>query len=296
MTGIRSIKDEVTQSLSSYYSVEEAESIARRLLEAAYGQSYPMLVIMPPKDTQIREGWKMIEDWMRRLLAHEPLQYLLGFTDFDGLRVQVSPGVLIPRPETEYLCALIRERFAPMASKKPHIQAIDVCTGSGCIALSLARSFANADVEALDWSEQALAVSRTNIDAHPTLSDRLHLIKADVLSETFTPPSTGYDLVVSNPPYVLERERREISPHVLEHEPEMALFVSDDTPLLFYEAILKKFAPLLSSSGLLAFEINQALGKETVALCTKTHGLQAVVIPDQYGRDRFVFATPYTSI
>ena len=293
MTTIRSLKDDIAGSLCSYYPIEEAESIARRLLEATYGQSYPMLVITPPKDTQIREGRKMIEHRIRRLLGHEPLQYILGFTDFDGLRIEVAPGVLIPRPETEYLCELVREKFAPIAQKSPRVRAIDLCTGSGCIALSLATSFVNADIEALDQSELALATARKNIEAHPTLAPRLSIIKADLLSETFVPPSESYDLIVSNPPYVLEKERAEIHPHVLDHEPDMALFVSDDTPLLFYDAILKKFSSSLSAEGMFAFEINQALGEETVSLCA-SYGLAAVVAPDQYGRDRFVFANHKT--
>ena len=294
MTTIRSLKEYIAETLSSYYPTEEAESIARRLLESAYGVSYPMLVITPPKDTQIHEGQKMIEGWMERLLNHEPLQYILGFTEFDGLRIKVAPGVLIPRPETEYLCELIRERFAPTAKKKLHIQAIDLCTGSGCIALSLSASFPNAEIEAVDQSDLALMTARNNIEAHPTLAPRLNLIKADLLSETFIPTSEHYDLIVSNPPYVLEKERTEIHPHVLDHEPSMALFVSDKTPLLFYEAILKKFAHILSPEGLIAFEINQSLGHDTANLCS-SHGLIAEVVQDQYGRDRFVFAKHKTN-
>lgn len=289
MTTIRSLKDNITRNLCSYYPIEEAESIARRLLEAAYGLPYPMLVITPPKDTQFHEGQKMIKNQIERLLKHEPLQYILGFADFDGLRIGVAPGVLIPRPETEYLCELIRERFEPITRRKSRIRAIDLCTGSSCIALSLVSSFPNADVEALDWSDLALTTAQKNIKAHLTLSPRLTLVKADLLSETFVPSSEHYDLIVSNPPYVLEKERAEIHPHVLDHEPDMALFVSDDTPLLFYDAILRKFAPALTAEGLMAFEINQALGQETASLCS-SYGLDAEVVQDQYGRDRFVFA------
>lgn len=293
MMTIRSIKDYTTKALASYYPSDEAEYIAKLLLEAAYEKAYPILAISPPKDTQIQEGKKVIEDWTRRLLRHEPLQYVLGHTYFDGLRLIVSPGVLIPRPETEYLCALIRERWNPPTPSPTPLRGIDICTGSGCIALSLAQSFSHLEVQALEWSDQALKTFRKNVSAHPHLSDRIHLTKADLLSPKHLPTHTQYHLIVSNPPYVLESESEAMRPHVLDHEPDMALFVPDDDPLRFYNIILQKYAPRLARGGLLAFEINQHFGSETQSLC-RMYGLDASICHDQYGRDRFIFATPQT--
>ncbi|MDO4695677.1 HemK/PrmC family methyltransferase [Porphyromonas sp.] len=288
MIPIRSFKDDITRQLMPYYPQEEAEAISRRLLEEAFGQPYPMLVITPPKDTQFREGQETILLWIGRLKRKEPLQYILSYTIFDGLSINVRPGVLIPRMETEELCQRIRDHFT---SDKREIKAIDICTGSGCIALSLANSFSQAKVEALDWSDEALSVAKDNFSSYPELSHRLTLIRADILSGSYKPDYDFYDIVVSNPPYVMDRERTEILPHVLDYEPSMALFVSDDDPLIFYKSILQYFSRRLAREGLLAFEINQSFGKETVALCEE-YGLNAILEQDQYGRDRFVFATP----
>ncbi len=282
---IQSYKKEITRRLSDYYSVEDAEEIAKRLLEEAFVSSYPMLVISPPKDTQFAESRKIIDSWVGRLVEHEPLQYILGYADFDGMVLRVAPGVLIPRPETEYLCELLRRE----AYGRDVLHAIDLCTGSGCLALSMARSFVSSTVEAVDLSDSALGIARLNIDNHGDVGSRVILRCADILSPDYAPKYDLYDVVVSNPPYVTEREKGTMMPHVSQYEPEMALFVPDHDPLLFYKSIVGHFAHRLSDHGFIAMEINQAYGAECAALC-KAFGLTARVERDQYGRDRFVFA------
>ncbi len=238
MSDIRSTKRWLSRELSTYYPEAEAEQIARQLLEEACGMPYPLLVV---SDYKVTQKIDVLRGWLIRLLKYEPLQYVLGRTYFGGMELNVRQGVLIPRPETEQLCQLLLERDYLF----PGAVAADICTGSGAIALFMARAGAN--VEAVEISPLALEVAKENIIRQGV---DIALREADVLKD-FAPMYSEYDLVVSNPPYVLEREREGILPHVLGQEPDMALFVPDDNPLLFYQRIKE-----LYHAKIFAFEIN----------------------------------------
>ena len=238
MSNVQSTKRWLSQELSKYYPEAEAEQMARQLLEAACGMPYPLLVV---SDYKVTQKIDVLEGWLARLLKREPLQYVLGYTYFGGMELVVRQGVLIPRPETEELCQLLLERGYLF----PGAVTADICSGSGAIALYMAR--AGAKVEAVELSPLALAVAKENI-ARQELD--IELREADILQD-FTPIYSVYDLVVSNPPYVLEREREQILPHVLEQEPGMALFVPDEDSLLFYRRMKE-----LYTAKVFAFEIN----------------------------------------
>lgn len=272
MNEFQTTKQWLATELGSYYSQEEAEYIARILLEEAFGQPYPMLVV---SDGKVNQKIDLLMGWLSRLLAHEPLQYVLGHTSFCGMDLYVSSGVLIPRPETEELCYIIRSRgflFSGATS-------IDLCTGSGAIALFMAKS--GAKVEAIELSPHALSVAEKNIHRYGLEID---LQRADLFDGHFSPKHQQYDLVVSNPPYVLNKERMEMEPHVLDTEPEMALFVPDDDPILFYRRIHE----LYNNSKVLAFEINPLCVRELRELF---YDRKVEFIKDFNGKTRYLIVT-----
>lgn len=224
----------------------------------------------------------------RRMASGEPLQYVTGHADFYGRRFRVTPDVLIPRPETELLCREVLGR-----GKDP-IRVLDLCTGSGCIAWTLALEVPGAKVTAVDISDGALSVAASqdfSDEAVHTGAVVPKFIKADVLAG---PDSLAgltdcrFDVVVSNPPYVMDKEKALMRPNVLDHEPHLALFVPDEDPLLFYRAVAVWASELLKPEGYGIVEINEALGPETaeVFLSAGFHNVQ--VIKDLSERDRFV--------
>ena len=182
-----------------------------------------------------------------RLLTHEPIQYIFGETTFYGLRLKVTPDVLIPRPETEELVDMIVKD----AADRPDLRVLDVCTGSGCIAIALARNLRFPIVEAIDLSPKALEIANDNIAATRT---NVKTIQADALH--LKPSPDSFDIIVSNPPYIADRERSTMDSNVIDHEPSMALFVPDSNPLIFYTAICSYAKTALSSGGRIYFELN----------------------------------------
>lgn len=272
MNEFQTTKQWLATELGSYYSQEEAEYIARILLEEAFGQPYPMLVV---SDGKVNQKIDLLKGWLSRLLGHEPLQYVLGHTSFCGMDLYVSSGVLIPRPETEELCYIIRSR----GHLFPGATSIDLCTGSGAIALFMAKC--GAKVEAIDLSPHALSVAERNFHRYDLEID---LRRADLFDAHFSPKCQQYDLVVSNPPYVLNKERMEMEPHVLETEPEMALFVPDDDPILFYSRIKE----LYNNSKVLAFEINPLCVGELRELF---YDRKVEFIEDFNGKTRYLIVT-----
>lgn len=215
----------------------------------------------------------------RRLEAGEPVQYILGEADFMGRTFRVSPAVLIPRPETEDLVRIALAE-APCAQR-----VLEIGTGSGCIAISIKALRPEAAVEAWDISPRSLAVARSNAEEHGV---QVAFHQRDALSAV--PAAEGYDLLVSNPPYVLERERAEIDARVLQHEPALALFVPDDDPLRFYRAIARIGKQGLRAGGTLAVETNTAFTAATAELF-RCEGYTAVAEHlDCFGRPRFVVA------
>lgn len=221
---------------------------------------------------------------MDRLCAAEPLQYVLGCTEFYSRRFKVSPSVLIPRPETELL---VDEAVRYLKTLPAPARVADLCTGSGCIAWSILLEVPGSEVLAVDLSDAALEVAGSQFDG----TRRPEFIKADVLDTDSAAISGSFDLLVSNPPYVMEREKALMRPNVLEHEPAMALFVPDDDALVFYEALSIWAQRLLTPGGLAIFEINESLGEETLDIYRRAGYENLRIIRDLAGKSRFVSFT-----
>ena len=216
-----------------------------------------------------------------RLAAGEPIQYVLGYADFCGRRFRVNPSVLIPRPETELL---VSEAVSELLARERPCRALDLCTGSGCIAWSLALEVRGTEVVAVDISDDALAVARSQFEeeAGPLF------VKADVL-DTEQPFGHGeFDVLVCNPPYVMDSERARMRPNVLEHEPGLALFVPDSDPLKFYRAAARWAQRFLRADGVGIVEINEALGSGTEAVFREAGFGKTQIIRDFASKFRFV--------
>lgn len=281
------------RSLSDLYPSPEARGIVSMLCSARLGvKSYTHIV--EPGYTVPEELLPGLESDLGRLRASEPVQYVLGYAEFCGRRFHVDRRVLIPRPETELLVSLASE-IMRAAGGKPRV--LDLCTGSGCIAWSLALDFPGAEVTAADISPDALDVARSQFSgpdpefpgSGPVCSGP-GFVLADVLGPV---PATlerkgPFGLIVSNPPYVMQKERPSMRRNVLDYEPGLALFVPDDDPLVFYRACARWTDALLAPDGCALFEINEALGDATASLMRSFGFGSAEVLPDLSGRARFV--------
>lgn len=246
---IKSYREQFISLLQSVYDALEAEQVFYFLLEEVKQWTRVDLALHPTIEFSVEELQKM-DEYLQRLLTHEPIQYVLGKTHFYGLELQVNPNTLIPRPETEELVEWIIQEN----QHKKNIQILDIGTGSGAIAIALAKNLPNATVWALDVSEQALQMAQKN-----ALNNQVSItfLQEDILNLKDLPAK--FDVIVSNPPYVRELEKVEIKPNVLNFEPHLALFVSDQKPLVFYEKITQLAIQSLKVNGKLYFEINQYL-------------------------------------
>jgi release factor glutamine methyltransferase len=225
--------------------------------------------------------WNSILEQLKKEI---PIQYLLGKTSFYGLDFEVNKNVLIPRPETEELVEwIIRDCFFPRNDKDSKI--LDIGTGSGCIAISLAKNIPNATIFAIDISEKALATAKKNAEIN---SVNVIFIEKNILETVDL--EQQFDVIVSNPPYVRELEKQEIKKNVLDNEPHLALFVEDNDALVFYRKIAELAQKNLSEKGQLFFEINQYLGMETVNLLEKMNFKNIELRKDIYGNDRMIKA------
>lgn len=223
---------------------------------------------------------------IERLKNYEPIQYLIGETEFYGLPFKVNQNVLIPRPETEELVDWIINTV----DKEKNIRILDIGTGSGCIAISLAKHLPNADTLALDISSGALKVAQENaelnsIDIELVLTDILSICHSSIDEEDI------FDIIVSNPPYVRQSEKAEMKSNVLDNEPHEALFVKDEDALQFYKAIVQFAVNNLSENGLLFFEINQYLGNEMIQLLQEYNLKNIELKKDMFGKDRMLKAS-----
>lgn len=263
-------------------SAGEARVTAGIIMESLKGYSATDLIIKAdsPVSDYIRTK---VDEVIERLLRHEPIQYITGYTTFYGLKLAVDRSVLIPRPETTELVEMIVEEWRD----KSDLRVADLCSGSGCIALALARNLPFSRVTAVELSDGAIEVIRENARA---LKCNINIVKADVLKMAL-PYSPQYDIIVSNPPYVLERERSEMEANVLDYEPEMALFVPDDDPLRFYKAINRYAAVALREGGKIYYELNP-LEADGLAADMRREGWDDVEITlDISRRKRFLSAT-----
>ena len=224
------------------------------------------------------------------LIDGKPIQYVFGHTYFYGLQLKVNSNVLIPRPETEELVHWILdvvESKASHLSNQPNLHIIDIGTGSGCIAITLKKHLAEATVSAIDISESALKVARENAQLNEV---DVNFATVDILQHNLQLEQTKYDLIVSNPPYIKEKEKSAMHQNVLTQEPHSALFVSDEEPLLFYKAIAEFALKTLNKAGLLFFEINEYLGSDTVAMLADKGFINIELREDMQGKDRMILA------
>ncbi|UOQ66063.1 peptide chain release factor N(5)-glutamine methyltransferase [Hymenobacter volaticus] len=282
MSTLRQLSLHLASSLEAIYPAPEADSIAGLVLEHLLGVT-PLQRRMQAQEVVPEEIAEQLPALEARLLRHEPLQYVLGEAWFMDMTLEVTPATLIPRPETEELVQLIIQECSEVQS------VLDVGTGSGCIPLALCRALQPTQVTAVDISADALAVARRNAVRYGCEIDFQQL---DILSECPRRIAAHtLDVLVSNPPYVLENERPLMRPNVLNFEPATALFVPDNDPLLFYRRIAALGTTLLRAGGSLYFEINEQYAAQTVSLLTGLGYTAVAARSDMFDKQRMVRAT-----
>lgn len=277
---LKTYKSTFLQELSSLYDEKEIESFFYVVLESFHNKKRIDLALNPAMEMDAMQllRWESV---LSDLKKEKPIQYILGETEFYGLPFLVNENTLIPRPETEELVDLIV--VESRKSKVESLKILDIGTGSGCIAISLAKNLPNAQVSAIDVSEKALATAQKNAEINKVDVNFIlkNILETEVLDE-------NYDIIVSNPPYVRNLEKEEIKPNVLEYEPHLALFVDDNDALLFYRKIAELAKRNLSENGKLYFEINQYLGKETFELLEGMGFKNVILKKDIYENDRMI--------
>ena len=295
---IKEYRSHFIQELSPIYDEAEVESFFYLILEDKHKLKRIDLALQ--NDLVFSEN--EIQNWntiVEQLKQEIPIQYILGETNFYGLNFEVNENVLIPRPETEELVDwIIESEKLGVGSLKlgvagENLKVLDIGTGSGCIAISLAKNLQNFQVFAIDISEKAIEIAEKNAKKN---SVSIHFINANILkcNDLDELPTINnqlpikYDIIVSNPPYVRNLEKAEIKKNVLDNEPHLALFVDDNDALIFYKKIAELALKNLSKKGKLYFEINQYLGKETVELLTKMNFKNIELRKDIYGNDRMI--------
>ncbi len=302
---LKEIKNIYHKELDEIYQKEEVDSFFYLLIEHYLHLERFVLALQPNLTISKKEEQPLFEA-LTLLKLERPVQYIIGNTHFMGLDFEVSENVLIPRPETEELVRWIldevrntkyevsssplnnhsvakRIRIDMRGNKNNNIKILDIGTGSGCIAISLAKNIPEAKVYALDVSKDALEIAKRNAAKNETV---VEFIQADILE--FPELQDRFDMIVSNPPYVREIEKKEIQKNVLENEPDLALFVSDENPLIFYKAIAHFAKRHLNSGSSLFLEINQYLGKETRDLLEHHNFSEIELRKDMFGNDRIL--------
>ncbi len=313
---LQKTKRHFTEVLAEKFPKREAEQLMRILLEDLFGIDWSQQLMNPDLRIDEHQHYQLGEA-VKRLLSGEPVQYVTGMARFGDLLIKVSPAVLIPRPETEELLQKICDSFqnskpslpchsavesAAMSFQHGHVgkresmaavykrdnlpfRIWDIGTGSGCIAIALAKHFENAEVVAFDVSEAALLIAKDNTESNGA---KVTFVQDDVLYPTSAYFNQPVDLVVSNPPYVCDSESALMEANVLDWEPEKALFVPDEDPLRFYRQILALAKKQLNPDGQIWFEINERMGEELVSLCLEMGFSNAEVLQDFAGKPRFV--------
>ena len=277
---LQKTKRHFTSLLAEKYPQREAEQLMRILLEDLFGIDWNQQLMNP--NLRIDEfQYYQLSEAVKRLLSGEPVQYVTGMARFCDLLLKVSPSVLIPRPETE---ELVQRIGTNLPEEKP-IRIWDIGTGSGCIAIALAKQFSNAEVIAFDVSGEALQIAMENAESNGA---KVTFVQDDVLHPTSDYFNQPVDLVVSNPPYVCDSERTAMEANVLDWEPEKALFVPDNDPLRFYRQILALAKNQLNPDGQVWLEINERMGQKMLSLCREIGFSNAEVFEDFAGKPRFV--------
>ncbi|KQC28868.1 peptide chain release factor N(5)-glutamine methyltransferase [Flagellimonas eckloniae] len=278
---LKEIKTIFHEELDTIYPKEEVDAFFYRLIEH-YLKLDRFVLVLQPHLTVTKEEEQPLFEALAGLKLEKPLQYILGVAYFMDLELKVNEHVLIPRPETEELVEWILNEYQVERSRDLNI--LDVGTGSGCIAIALARKLPNAKVYAMDVSKEALKVAKSNAELNQV---KVNFFMADVLKLELQ-PEHKFDIIVSNPPYVRELEKNKIKNNVKEHEPNLALFVPDNDALLFYRAVATSAEKHLMKNGRLYLEINQYLGKETKALLEAHNFSEIELRKDLFGNDRML--------
>ena len=294
------------QSLTPLYDAGEAQAIVRTVLDVKYGMTLTDIICGKVNEISADEERKL-EEIIIRLQKGEPVQYVLGEADFAGRTFHVEPGVLIPRPETAELCQWIEEDIAGKSTDSPKDSSedsskdspevspqatddarriLDICTGSGCIAITLGLNIPNSEVTGWDISEDALRIAQGNMEMLKARNVRIEYQDALALPKA----AEAADLIVSNPPYICEKEKADMEKNVLEHEPSLALFVPNEDPLKFYRAIAEYASSALKSGGALYFEINPIYEKETREMLLKLDFKDIETKEDAFGKKRMMRA------
>ncbi len=270
------------RELNSRYPELETKAILYHLFDNFMGWSRATLHLNREKFLTEEIELRFLNA-LGRLRAGEPIQYIIGRMEFCGLNLKIQPGVLIPRPETEELAVLVtrdNQRF-----RNQTISILDIGTGSGCLALSMKKAFPSANVTGIDKSPDALEIARQN-----ALSNQLEVtfFEDDILNPSFSWSPVFFDIIISNPPYIPEQERATMSSHVVDYEPENALFVANDNPLLYYDAIAGFAKTNLTPDGLLYVEIHENYGDATVNLFHDQGFRSVEMFLDYFGKNRFI--------
>ena len=276
--------NEMWHRLTPVYGDGEAKAISRLVYEVRFALTLSDICI--GKDTQLSANDQAeLAEITRRLEQQEPIQYILGQADFCGRTFLVNQNVLIPRPETEELCRWIISEFRDESLEFSDYSILDIGTGSGCIAITLTAELPKAQVTAWDISEAALQVAREN-------ARRLHSNVTFEQTDALNAPQDHerWDVIVSNPPYICNKERARMEANVLEHEPHSALFVPDDSPLLFYSAIAQYGLTALKTGGWLYFEMNPLYAQELADMLSMMSYHDIEIKIDQYGKQRMIRA------
>lgn len=271
---------EIKSVLVPMYGERESQWMVRDIFEEVKGYSAVDLVV---RRDEVMSDFivSRVRDMLARMAKNEPIQHILGYAHFCGNRFEVNEATLIPRPETQELVDRIADE-----NEKSDLRVLDVGTGSGCIAITLARALRFAQVDAIDISDDALAVARRNAER---LKAKVNFMHRDALS--LVDDGTRYDIIVSNPPYIIEQEKADMAANVLDYEPWTALFVPDDDPLRFYVAIARYARETLNADGRLYLEINPLFARAMVDMLHDYGFANVEVVKDMMTRDRFVIAT-----
>ncbi len=286
-----------TKALESLYPQKEARSIVLMLCEEVLGTENYTHIVEPEfkiDDKKLPD----LEAAMERLKKMEPVQYVLGHTEFYGRTFKVDPAVLIPRPETELLCRdaiklgmRVYRMRSPYGKNAEPVRILDLCTGSGCIAWTMALSIPGSRVTAVDIFDAALEVAAGQDFASELKSKetfRPEFIKADVLDSEQEIELGPFDMVLSNPPYIMESEKEDMRRNVLEYEPESALFVPDDDPLLFYRAIARWSQRFMSPDGVGLSEVNESLARQTETVFKAAGYAHTEIVRDLSDKNRYI--------
>lgn len=284
---MKQIIEHIISQLLPCYPEDEARGLAWWMMEEITGLSRTQLQFGCKDTTFSPNMQEKLQETISRLLHFEPIQYIFGHTSWNGLDLKVTPATLIPRPETAELIDRINKQN--IYENRKTVQVLDIGTGSGCIAIALKKAHPEWQITGIDISPEAIKTARENAVINKT---DVHFIQMDIFSDSIGQilPLSAFDIIVSNPPYIMESEKLAMRPNVLDYEPPTALFVPDDNPLKFYRRIasLFSFPPEKDKVRSLFFEINEAFAQELAALLGSLGYTDIHITKDIYGKDRFI--------